>query len=1036
MMITDLSVKRPVFATVVSLLLISFGIIAYQRLPLREYPDIDTPVINISTTYRGASAGVVETKITQIIEDGVSGIEGLKTIESTSEDGQSQVSLEFEISRDIDLAANDVRDKVSRVTGRLPDEADTPVISKQSSGGMADLMIGLLHPTMTPMELTAYAERHLTDRFSVVEGVASAQVMGAKRYSMRVWLNRRDLAARNLTVDDVENALTAENIELPAGRLESREREFSLRVMRGYRTPDDFRRLVLTKGDDGYLVRLGDVATIEVAPESLRDSFTADGKHMVGIGISRQSKANTLSMIRNAKQVMDDLQRDLPDGMEMIVLRDSSLFIEAAVREVVISLLLAVGLVIGIIYLFLGSGRAAFVPAITVPISLIAASVVLYLMGYSVNLLTLLALVLAIGLLVDDSIVVLENIHRRMEDGEPALLAAFLGAREVAFAVIATTAVLVAVFVPISLMQGDTGKLFSEFAFALTGAVCFSSLVALTLSPMLCSRILKPRESEGRLLMLVDKSFVALSRAYERELRRLIRHPYAALFCLLVLVGTIWVLFGHLQSELEPQEDRGVLMVRMTAPEGTGYEASRNYMAEVSARLAHIRENGEAKHILSITPGARNSQGAVNSGIGIVELNNWAERDRSASQIAREAMLGLGEVTGVQVFVMQPSGLTRFFGQPVQFVIGGSTYEELIEWRDIILQKARAYPGLISVEADYRETMPQHRITIDRDRSAELGVSARTIGRTLETVLGSRSVTTYVEDGEEYDVILQGSDKERRTPADLRNIYVRSSFAPELIPLENLVSMDEQADAGTLRRYNRVRAITISGSMAEGYSINDCLDFLEQAVRDELPNTAVIYYKGMSKQFKETSGSIVFVFIMAIVVAYLVLAAQFESFVSPFIIMLTVPMGILGALAGMVAFGITFNIYSQIGLVMLVGLAAKNGILIVEFANQLRDRGAAFEDAVFESARLRLRPVAMTGLSTAIGAVPLMLSTGAGAASRMALGVVIAFGATSACLLTLVVVPVGYYYLARSQSSPKALEKKLDAMRTANKCGS
>ncbi len=1031
MLITDISIKRPVFATVISLLLVTFGIIAYLRLPLREYPDIDTPVITIRTAYVGASASVVEAKVTQIMEGSVSGLEGLKTIESSSEDGQSEVSLEFDVKRDIDEAANDVRDKVSRVSSQLPEETDAPEISKSSSGGMADLMIGLMHPTMTQMELTDYADRYLVDRFSTVDGVAQAQIFGEKRYSMRIWLSRINLAAHGLTVEDIENALGAENIELPAGRLESQDREFSLRVKRGYRTPDDFRGLVVTRGPDGHHVKLGDVARIEVASATLRDSFTADGQNMVGIGVSRQSTANTLKMIKGVKAVIQDMQPDLPKGMEMIVLRDSSVFIDAAVREVLISLVLAVALVVGIIFLFLGSVRAALIPAVTVPLSLVAIFIVLYALGFTVNLLTLLALVLAIGMVVDDAIIVLENIHRRIEGGEPPLLAAFRGAREVGFVVIVTTVVSVAVFLPISLMAGDVGKLFTEFAYAIAGALAFSGIIALTLSPMMCSKLLKPKTEESTLTRLVETAFKRMVAVYDRALRRCVRHPYAALFVLVVLCGSVWVLIGRMQSELEPQEDRAALMVRMTAPEGASFSASEGYMKEITSRLHRLLDSGEARHVLSITPGSRNAQGAVNSGIGIVELKPWEERKRTADQMAWELFAEVKSVPGVRAFVMQPSGLTTFFGQPVQFVIGGSTYEDLMQWRDIVVRKAKAYPGLVGVDADYKETTPQYRVTVAHDRAAELGVSSKTIGRTLETMLGSRQVTTFVSDGEEYDVILQGSEDERRTPSDLQNIYVRSVRSGELIPLSNLVSTEEQADASTLRRYNRIRAITISGSIAEGYSMSDCLSFLEKTVREELPPTATINYKGQSQKFKEAGGSIIFVFVLALIIAYLVLAAQFESFMSPFIIMMTVPMGLLGATIGMLCFGVTLNIYSEIGLVMLIGLAAKNGILIVEFANQLRDQGVPFDEAVFQAARLRLRPIAMTGLSTAIGALPLVFATGAGAMSRISLGSVIFFGATSACLLTLFVVPVGYFHLLRSHSSPKALEYKLAAFEDA-----
>jgi multidrug efflux pump len=1025
MLISDVAVKRPVFATVISLLLVVFGFIAYQRLPLREYPDIDTPIITIKTEYVGASANVVETKITQLVEGCASGIEGLKTIESTSEDGLSTVSLEFDINRDIDEAANDVRDKVAGIADKLPDEAESPSIQKKSSTGVPDLILGFFHPSMTQMELTDYADRYLLDRLSVTDGVAETRIFGEKRFSMRIWLKRKELAARGLTVNDVENALKEENVELPAGRLESTQREFTLRVKRSYTKPEDFLNLVITRGDDGYPVRLGDLASVEVAPESLRDSFFADGNHAVGIGISRQSTANTLAMINGVKAEMEKIRPTLPQGMQLVVLKDSSVFIEASLKEVAVSLLIAGGLVVAIIFLFLGNVRAAMIPAITVPVSLISAFIVLYLMGFSVNLLTLLALVLAIGLVVDDSIIVLENVHRRIEEGEPALLAAYRGTREVGFAVIATTLVLLAVFVPITLLEGDTGKLFTEFAFAIGGAVTFSSLIALTLSPMLCSRILKPRNEEGVLAKVDAAIFKRIEAAYVALLHRLMKHPFIALGTLVLLCGTTWILMGLIPAEFEPLEDRAVLMVRMTAPEGAGFDSTSAYMQTIQDKLNPLLEDGEARHVLCIVPGSRNKLGAVNTGIAITELDFWDSRERPAGLIARELFQKVDAIPGIRGFVIQPSGLASFFGQPVQFVIGGSTYEELVQWRDIILAKARAYPGLIGVDADYKETTPQMRITVDHDRAAQLGVSSKTIGRTLETFLGSREVTTYIDNGEEYEVILQGLEEERRTPTDLQNIYVKSTLRGGLIPLSNLVTLEEQADASSLGRYNRIRSITISGTPSKGYALGDCLSFLEDTVRKELPPTATINYKGMSQDFKESGSSVVFVFLLAMAIAYLVLAAQFESFVSPMVIMLTVPMGLLGAMVGLLMMGTTLNIFSEIGLIMLIGLAAKNGILIVEFANQLRDAGLDFEAAVYQAARQRLRPIAMTGLSTAIGAIPLIIATGAGALSRIALGTVIFFGASSACILTLFVVPIGYFFLSRSQASPKELEHKL-----------
>ncbi|MFH1117598.1 MAG: efflux RND transporter permease subunit [Pseudomonadota bacterium] len=1033
MLISDLSVKRPVFAAVVSLLLLVFGFLAYQRLPLREYPDIDTPIVTVKTNYIGAAGNVVETKITQIIEGSVSGIEGLKTIESTSEDGLSTVTLEFDINRDIDEAANDVRDRISGVADDLPEEADPSSIEKKSSSGVADLILGLFHPSMSQMELTDYADRYLVDRLSVIDGVADAQIFGEKRFSMRIWLKRKELAARGITVNEVENALKEENVELPAGRLESTQREFTLRVKRGYRTPAEFRDLIITRGEDGHPIRLGDVAQVKVEPETLRDSFSADGNSAVGIGISRQSTANTLAMIKGVKAEMEKIRPSLPQGMQLVVLKDSSIFIDASIKEVFVSLIIAACLVVAIVFVFLGSFRAALVPAVTVPISLVSAFIVLYLLHFSVNLLTLLALVLAIGLVVDDSIVVVENIYRRIEEGEPALLAAYLGTREVSFAVIATTLVLLAVFVPITLLEGDTGKLFTEFAFAIGGAVTFSSLVALTLSPMICSRILKPRNPDGFLARMDEAIFKRLEAMYESSLKRLMKHPFLSLAILALFCGTTWILMGRIQAEFEPLEDRAVLMLRMTAPEGTGFDAASAYMKDIEKVLNPLLENGEARHILSMVPGgSRNKLGTVNSGIAILELDFWDSRKRSAALIARDLFEKVGTIPGIRAFVIQPSGLASLFGQPVQFVIGGSTYEELVTWRDIIVAKARDYPGLIGVDADYKETTPQLRISVDHNRAAQLGVSSKTIGRTLETFLGSREVTTYIDNGEEYDVILQGLMEERRTPTDLQNIYVKSIWGGDLIPLSNLVTLEERADAGSLNRYNRIRSITISGTPAKGFALGDSLSFLEETVRKDLPSTATVNFKGMSLDFKESGSSVIFVFLLAMVIAYLVLAAQFESFVSPLVIMLTVPMGLFGAMAGLLIMGATLNIYSEIGLIMLIGLAAKNGILIVEFANQLRDAGMDFDSAVYQASRQRLRPIAMTGLSTAIGAVPLLMATGAGAISRIAVGSVIFFGATTACILTMFVVPIGYYYLSRSQASPKELERKLAEMEKAH----
>ena len=1025
MILSDTSVKRPVLATVMSLLLIIFGVICYLRLPLREYPDIDSPVVTVQTEYTGASASVVETKITKIIEDGVSGISGLKTVESSSEDGMSVVTLEFTAATDIENAANDVRDKVGRIVSRLPDEAKSPRVFKQDVARSAVLILPLLHPDMTQMELTDYADRNIVDELSTVDGVSEVMIYGEKRYSMRIWLDRKAMAAHGVTVADIEKIMNAENVELPAGRIESKQREFVMRLERLYRSPQEFSSMVLFEGDDGHLVRLGDVAKIEIGPESMRDNFMVDGHNAISIAISKQSKANTLDVINGVKAKLPELIRNMPPGMKMEIGRDDSVFIQAAVHEVYESLIMASILVIIIIYLFLGSLRAAAVPAVTVPISLIAAFIVLYAMGYSVNLLTLLAMVLATGLVVDDSIVVLENIYRRVEEGEHPLTAAFNGAREVGFAVVATTLVLVAVFLPICLLDGNTGKLFSEFAMAMVAAVVFSSFVALTLSPVMCSWLLKPRNAAGRFAKIDELIMGNIEKYYDKFLRKVTQHPYICLFLGILMLGLGAGLFKMIPSEFEPEEDRAMLMMNMKAPEGTGFKQTEEYTAEVSEAPLKLYEKGIARHVLIRVPGSRNVQGAVNNSRIIMPLEYWDKRKETAKQLTAYLYKESEKIPGVKTIVYQPSGLNPFSGQPVQFVIGGPTYETLVEWRDKLLEKARKYPGLIGVDSDYQETMPQNRIVIDRDRAGKLGVSARDIGSALESMLGSKQVTTYTDNGEEYEVILQGRDEDRRSPLDIENIYVRSARTNTLHPLSNLVKISEIADSGVLKRYNRIRSITISGSVAPGYTLGECLDFLEKTVRDELPRDVKINYKGMSKDFKESSSSMVFVFVLAMIVVFLVLAAQFESYSSPFVIMLTVPLGLVGALAGLALFGATLNIYSQIGLVMLIGLAAKNGILIAEFANQHRDRGVEFAEAVYQAARLRLRPIAMTGLSTAIGALPLVFASGAGKESRISLGLVIFFGSVVACFLTAVVVPVGYMYLSRRSGTPGRVAKKL-----------
>jgi len=1028
MILSDVSVTRPVFASVLSLLLIAFGLVAFDRLPLREYPDIDPPVVSVDTLYPGAAANVVESRITQLIEERIAGIEGIRFIESSSEDGRSSITIEFDVDRDIDGAANDIRDRVSTIFDDLPEEAEPPEIQKVDSNEDVIMWLNLAGNGMSVPELSDFARRYLVDRFSVLDGVARVRVGGGQTFAMRIWLDRKALAARGLAVSDVEDALRAENLELPAGSLDSVDRQFTVRVARAFRTAEDFAQLVLSRGDDGYLVRLSDVARVEKGAEEDRTFFRGNGVPMVGIGIIKQSTANTIEVADAAKAEMARVNPTLPKGMQIRQSYDTSVFIKGAIAEVYKTLAIAIALVITVIFLFIGSARAMLVPAVTVPVSLVATFWVLWILGFSINILTLLALVLAIGLVVDDAIVMLENIDRRMREyGETRLVAAYRGARQVAFAVIATTIVLISVFVPITFVQGDVGRLFSEFALTMAAAVAFSSFVALSLSPMIAAQILPNVAQQGGLARRVDAAFGRVRAGYLWLLKAALRHKWVvALVFVGILGGSQWLL-SDIESEYTPKEDRGAFFILVNGPEGASYDYMKEYMDEIERRLMPLVEAGEITRLLVRAPRAFSNFEIFNSGIVINVLSQWGER-RSAWDIMADVRQRLGALPGVRAFPVMRQGFGARIRKPVQFVIGGGTYEQLAAWRDTLLEQIDASnPGLEGIDWDYKETKPQLQVVIDYDRAADLGVTIGEIGRTLETMLGSRRTTTYIEDGEEYDVILEGEGAIQRTPTDLSNLYVRSQRSNELIPLANLVTLEEIADSIRLNRYNRVRAITLEANLAEGLALGEALTYLEGLVEEHLPGQVIVDYRGSSRDFKNAGGSILFVLLLGALVVYLVLAAQFESWIHPLVIMLTVPLAMAGALLGLYLSGQSLNLYSQIGMIMLVGLAAKNGILIVEFANQLRDAGREFHAALIEATEVRFRPIVMTGITTAAGSLPLLLSSGAGAETRVVIGTVILYGVLSATLFTLFIVPVAYDLLARRTGSPRRLRRRLEA---------
>ncbi len=1024
MVLSDISIKRPVFATVISLMLIVLGVASLFKMPIREYPKIDPPIIQIVTTYRGASAPVVDNQITEILESAVAGIEGIKNIQSQSRDERSQITLEFRLTRDVDSAANDVRDRVARALARLPEQADTPIVQKVDGDSRPILWIALNSETLSPLDLTDIARRRIVDRLAIVEGVAQVLVLGERRFSMRIWLDRQALAARGLTVQDVEDAIRRENVELPGGRIESTARELTVRTDSRMSTPDQFRQVVVARGTGGAQVLLGEVARVEVGAEDTRGGYRINGRPSIGLGILRQSTANTLAVADGVKAEMERIKPTLPPGVDAIIGYDESLFIAQSIYEVEHALIIALALVVGVIFLFLRSVRATIIPAVAIPVSIVASFLPMAVFGFSVNVLTLLGLVLAIGLVVDDAIVVLENIHRRIELGEDPLLASLLGSREIAFAVIATTLVLVSVFLPLSFMGGNTGRLFTEFGIALAASVLFSGLIALTLTPMMCSKLLRAHEGESMLVRMTEPFFVAMNDGLRWTLDKALRAPVLVMGVSAAMSLFAVVLFNALPKEFAPTEDRGVVIIPTTGPEGASFPYTTEHVIRLESLLQKYIDNGEAYAVFA-TVGGFQRPAVGNIANVFVRLAPWNERERKQQAIAAEIFPLVAGIPGIRGFALNPPSLgQRGFQPPLQFVIGGPDYDTLIAWRDVFLEKARTNPRLLNLDHNFKETKPEVRVDIDRRKAADLGISIAAVGRTIETLMGSREVTTYVVGGQEYKVLLQAPDSARLSPYDLQNVFVRTGSGG-LVPLSNVVTLSERARAQTLSRQDRVRAITITASLAPGYSLGEALDFLDRTAKEVLPQEARISYLGQSLEFRESSGALYVTFALALLVVFLVLAAQFESFIHPFVILLSTPLAVTGGLLALWVTGQTLNVFSQIGMVLLIGLMAKNGILVVEFANQLRDRGMSIRDAVLEASVVRLRPILMTSIATVLGAVPLAMATGAGAESRQALGVVIVGGITLSTIVTLYAVPALYLLLAPYTKPIGAIAAKL-----------
>jgi multidrug efflux pump len=1030
MWLSDISVKRPVFATVLSMLLVAIGAMSFRDLTVRENPDTVAPTVQVQVGYPGANAEVIETRITQLLEAELSGIEGVKNIRSQSRDGQASLTLEFYLNRNLDEAANDVRDRVSRVSRRLPEDANQVSVQKADADTQPVMWLTLASDSMNLMDLTDYMERYLLDRFATIPGVSQINIFGSGGPSMRVWIDRQALTARNLTVTDIETALERENVELPAGRLESRDLDFQVRIARNFQTADNFRNLVIAQGEDGHLIRLAEVAKVEIASRETNRIFRTNGALTTGFGIIKASTANTVEVLDAVKAEVDQVNSGLPEGMRLITSGDESLYIRAAIDEIYWTIGITTVLVGFVIFVFLGSIRATLIPLVTIPVCLIATFSVLSLFGYSINLVTLLALALSIGLVVDDAIVVLENAHRRIEEGEAPLLAAFNGTRQVAFAVIATTVVLVSVFAPVAFLRDSIGRVFAELAVTIAAAVIFSSVLALSLSPMMCSKLLRSSTKESKLTHTLDRAFVWLSNRYQSVLRATLRAPWASVALCAGIAFGAYVLLQGIPQEYAPVEDRGQFNGQIQAPEGTSYDRLLVSAMKVEAALQKYFDDDQIQRGIVSVPGWGNN----GSGIVNVTLKPWGERKIGTQEMLNDLNQQWEQIPDVRVNAFMGGGNRGGGGggggSPVQIVLGGPNYEELARWRDLIIARAAENPGLVRLDSDLRETQPQVLVRVDTDRAASLGVTARSIGSTLQTLMSERQVTTYVVDGEEYDVVLQAKPEQRATYSDLSNIFVRADRTGELVPLSNLTKLEDMAGPSQLQRHNRMRAVTISANLTPGYTLGEALDYLENIIRTELPSTAQIDYRGESLEYKEASGALYFTFGIALFVVFLVLAAQFESFVHPLVIMVTVPLAVAGGLLGLWISGKTLNIYSQIGIIMLVGIAAKNGVLIVEFINQLRDQGLPFKDAIVEASRIRLRPVVMTAFAAVMGSVPLILAEGPGSASRAALGVVIFSGVTFATFFTLFIVPAVYNLMARATGSPNAIARKLDDLRT------
>ena len=1006
MQLAEISIRRPVLAVVMSLLILLVGAVSFDRLSVREYPKIDEPTVTVTVKYPGASAEVIETQVTKPLEDSIAGIDAVDVITSISRAEQSQITVKFRLEKDADTAAAEVRDRTSRVRNRLPQSVEEPVIAKVEADAFPVIWLAFSSETMNPLQINDLVNRVVKPRLQTVTGVADVRIYGERKYAMRVWLEPERLAAYKLTPADVEDAIRRSNLELPAGRIESRQREFTVTSQTDLNRPGQFADIVV-KTVNGFPVKIRDVAKVQEGAADERSAVRLNGQPAISAGVIRQATANPLELSKGVREMMPRLEADLPAGITVTIANDNSVFIDRSIKSVFKTIVEAVILVALVIFVFLRTIRASIIPIVTIPVSLIGTFAMMALAGFTINTLTLLALVLAIGLVVDDAIVVLENIYRHIEEGMDPFSAAIKGSREIGFAVVAMTMTLAAVFAPLAFTPGRTGKLFTEFALALAGSVIVSGFVALTLSPMMSSKLLRHNPKPGWFDRTMDRGLTRLSEGYASLLDWVLTR--ARWLVLLVMVGSavsIALIYPRMKQELAPLEDRGVLLATVTAPDGSTLEYTDRY-AKVLERMG--QGYPEFDRVFANMGNPTVAQGAV-----IYRAVDWEERSKTTLEIARELTPKFSSLPGVMAFPITPPSLGQGFRErPVNFVIQTSdSYQNLNAVTRQMLDEIAKNPGILSPDVDLRLNKPELRVEVDRAKTAELGVSVDAVARAIETMLGGRVVTRYKKDAEQYDVIVQTQASGRNTPEDIDNIHVRGRN-DAMIPLSAVVKTRESVSPRELNHFGQRRSVSITANLAPDYSLGEALTFLDATAAKVLKPGYTTELNGTSREFRNSQGALVIVFVLALFFIFLVLAAQFESFIDPFVIMLSVPLSMIGALLALQLTGGSLNVYSQIGLITLVGLITKHGILIVEFTNQLREHGMVMKQALIQASSQRLRPILMTTGAMVLGAVPLAMAEGAGAESRMQIGWVIVGGMSLGTLLTIFVVPTMYSLFAR-----------------------